>query len=275
VSSANPLYGERRVGSIGLRLPYQAMKAVRFDDQGRYERDCAPGEIGVIAVKGPNVTPGYRHGPMNEALLLGDGWLNTGDLGRRDAEGYFWLVGRAKDMIKRGGHIIDPAMIEEGLHRHPAVAFAAAIGKPDAYAGELPIAYVTLKAEAAATPEELAEWSRMHVAEPAAAPTEIVILDVMPVTAIGKIYKPALRQDAIHRAFEAELRPIMQAGIGIAVAAESHEVHGTLAIVNVRGVPTGQRDAVRGRILRALGRYPIKAEVRFESNDKAARLRQS
>jgi fatty-acyl-CoA synthase len=275
VSSANPLYGERRVGSIGLRLPYQAMKAVRLDDQGRYERDCAPGEIGVIAVKGPNVTPGYRHGPMNEALLLGDGWLNTGDLGRRDAEGYFWLVGRAKDMIKRGGHIIDPAMIEEGLHRHPAVAFAAAIGKPDAYAGELPIAYVTLKAEAAATPEELAEWSRMHVAEPAAAPTEIVILDVMPVTAIGKIYKPALRQDAIHRAFEAELRPIMQAGIGIAVAAESHEVHGTLAIVNVRGVPTGQRDAVRGRILRALGRYPIKAEVRFESNDKAARLRQS
>jgi fatty-acyl-CoA synthase len=275
VSSANPLYGERRVGSIGLRLPYQAMKAVRLDDQGRYEHDCATGEIGVIAVKGPNVTPGYRHGPMNEALFLGDGWLNTGDLGRRDDEGYFWLVGRAKDMIKRGGHIIDPAMIEEGLHRHPAVALAAAIGKPDAYAGELPIAYVTLKAQVAATPEELAEWSRMHVADPAAAPAEIVILDEMPVTAIGKIYKPALRQDAIRRTFEVELRPIMQAGIGIAVAVENHEFHGTVAIINVSGVPTGQRDAVRGRILRALGRYPIKAEVRFESNDKATRLRQS
>jgi fatty-acyl-CoA synthase len=104
---------------------------------------------------------------------------------------------------------------------------------------------------------------------------EIVILDAMPVTAIGKIYKPALRQDAIRRTFEAELRPIMQAGIGITVAVENHEVHGTLAIINVSGVPTGQRDAVRGRILRALGRYPVKAEVRFGSNDKATCLRQS
>jgi fatty-acyl-CoA synthase len=264
-SSANPLYGERRVGSIGLRLPYQAMKAVRLDDQGRYERDCAPGEIGVIAVKGPNVTPGYRHGPMNEALFLEDGWLNTGDLGRRDDEGYFWLVGRAKDMIKRGGHIIDPAMIEEGLHRHPAVALAAAVGKPDAYAGELPMAYVKLKAQAAVTPEALADWSRMHVAEPAAAPAEIVILDEMPITAIGKIYKPALRQDAIRRTFEAELRPVMPAGIGLAVSVESHDVHGTVAIVNVRGAPEGRRDALLGEILRALGRYPVKAEVRFGS----------
>jgi fatty-acyl-CoA synthase len=265
VSSANPLYGERRVGSIGLRLPYQAMKAVRLDGQGRYERDCATGEIGIIAVKGPNVTPGYRHGPMNEALFLADGWLNTGDLGRRDAEGYFWLVGRAKDMIKRGGHIIDPAMIEEGLHRHPAVALAAAIGKPDAYAGELPIAYVTLKPQTEATPEELKEWSTTHAPEPAAAVAEIVILDQMPITAIGKIYKPALRQDAIRRAFEAELHPITKAGIGIAVMVEDHDVHGTIAIVNVKRVPEGQRDTVRARILRALGRYPIKTEVRLGS----------
>jgi fatty-acyl-CoA synthase len=127
------------------------------------------------------------------------------------------------------------------------------------------MAYVTLKAQVAATPEELVEWSGMHVAEPAAAPVEIVILDTMPVTAIGKIYKPALRQDAIRRAFEAELEPIVQAGAGIAVAVESHEVHGTVAIVSVRGVPEEQRDAVRGRILRALGRYPVKAEVRLGS----------
>jgi fatty-acyl-CoA synthase len=200
---------------------------------------------------------------MNEALFLEDGWLNTGDLGRRDAEGWFWLVGRAKDMIKRGGHIIDPAMMEEGLHQHPAVALAAAIGKPDAYAGELPMAYVTLKPEAAATPEELREWSKTHVAEPAAAPVEIVILDTMPVTAIGKIYKPALRQDAIRRAFEAELKPIVEAGTAIAVTVENHEVHGTVAIVSVSNVPEGhQGDTVRGKILQALGRYPVKAEIR-------------
>jgi fatty-acyl-CoA synthase len=153
-------------------------------------------------------------------------------------------------------------MIEEGLHSHPAVALAAAIGKPDAYAGELPMAYVTLKPEAAATPEELREWSKTHVAELAAAPVEIVILDTMPVTAIGKIYKPALRQDAIRRAFEAELKPIMEAGTWIAVTVENHEVHGTVAIVSVSNVPEGQGDTVRGKILQALGRYPVKAEVR-------------
>ena len=87
----------------------------------------------------------------------------------------------------------------------------------------------------------------------------------MPVTAIGKIYKPALRQDAIRRAFEAELQPITQAGIGIAVVVENHEVHGTVAIVNVKRVPEGQRDTVRARILRALGRYPIRIEVRLGS----------
>jgi fatty-acyl-CoA synthase len=262
-SSANPLYGECRIGSIGLRLPYQPMKVVKLNEHGRYERDCATGEIGVIAVKGPNVTPGYRQAPSNGNLFLEAGWLNTGDLGRQDAEGYFWLVGRAKDMIKRSGHIIDPAMIEEALHRHPAVALAATVGRPDAYAGELPIAYVTLKPGATATPDALKEWARTQISEPPAAPVEIVILDAMPVTAIGKIFKPTLRYDAIRRVYAAELEPMRSQGIGFDVAVETHETHGTLAVITVTKVPAGQCDAVRDRILEALGRYTVMADVRW------------
>jgi fatty-acyl-CoA synthase len=83
-------------------------------------------------VKGPNVFAGYLQEEQNRGLWVADGWLNTGDLGRQDREGYFWLSGRSKDLIIRGGHNLDPAVIEEALYTHPAVALAAAVGKPDA-----------------------------------------------------------------------------------------------------------------------------------------------
>lgn len=140
-SSTNPRYGERRVGSIGLRYPYQAMKAVLLDQHGGYVRDCQPNETGTLVVKGPNVFAGYVQEEQNVGLWVADGWLHTGDLGRQDEDGYFWLSGRTKDLIIRGGHNIDPAVIEEALYTHPAVALVAAVGKPDAYAGELPLAY--------------------------------------------------------------------------------------------------------------------------------------
>jgi fatty-acyl-CoA synthase len=159
-SCLNPPDGERRVGAVGIRFPYQPMKAVRVDGDGRYRADCAPGEQGVIAINGPNVFPGYRQERFNSNIWVQDGWLNTGDLGRQDEDGYFWLTGRAKDLIIRGGHNIDPAMIEEVLHEHPAVALAAAVGKPDAYAGEIPVAYVVLKPGAEASADELKDYAR-------------------------------------------------------------------------------------------------------------------
>ena len=159
VSSVNPIAGERRRGSIGLRLPGQLMKAVVLDERGGFVRDCDTGEVGVIVVAGPNVFDGYRNGAQNEGLWVdcGDGrrWLDTGDLGRQDGDGYFWLTGRKKELIIRGGHNIDPAAIEEPLHRHPAVQLAAAVGRPDAHAGELPVAYVQPKAGAVVSEGEL------------------------------------------------------------------------------------------------------------------------
>ncbi|WP_410211435.1 acyl-CoA synthetase [Aquirhabdus sp.] len=204
VSSVNPPLGERRVGSIGLRIPEQAMKAVRVNEDGRYEGDCAPGEVGVLLVSGPNVFSGYRIPAQNKGLWLdlGDGrqWLNTGDLGQQDIDGYFFLTGRKKELIIRGGHNIDPALIEEPLHKHPAVALAAAVGRPDAHAGELPVAYVQLKAGAHTTEAELLTFIESHMTERAALPKQIHIIAEMPLTAVGKIFKPTLKHIEIKHA---------------------------------------------------------------------------
>eukprot|EP00456_Euglypha_rotunda_P015809 TRINITY_DN15126_c0_g1_i5.p1 TRINITY_DN15126_c0_g1~~TRINITY_DN15126_c0_g1_i5.p1 ORF type:complete len:193 (+),score=25.71 TRINITY_DN15126_c0_g1_i5:307-885(+) len=126
-------------------------------------------------------------------------WANTGDLGTVDERGYIWMFGRAKDTIVRGGHNIDPRMIEEVLVCHPSVQIAAAIGKPDAAKGEMPIAYVQFKDGHSASAEELLEMCRRDVQERAAVPVEIIPIPLIPMTAVGKINKPALRVDAMRR----------------------------------------------------------------------------
>ncbi|KXU86465.1 acyl-CoA synthetase [Paraburkholderia monticola] len=209
VSSVNPPLGERRVGSIGLRLPGQEMKAVVVDENGRYVRDCLVDEVGQLVISGPNVFAGYVRPEQNVGIWMegGDGgrWLNTGDLGRCDPDGYFWLTGRKKELIIRGGHNIDPAAIEEPLHRHPAVQIAAAVGRPDMHAGELPVAYVQLKPGTTATEAELAEFLRREINERAALPKGIRIVDAMPLTGVGKIFKPALKRRETADALESAL----------------------------------------------------------------------
>jgi fatty-acyl-CoA synthase len=209
VSTCNPPLGERRTGSIGLRLPLQAMKAVVLDDVGAYLRDCAVAEAGVLAISGPNVFAGYRNPDQDKGLWLDFNdrrrWLNTGDLGRQDAEGYFYLTGRKKELIIRGGHNIDPASIEEPLHRHPDVQIAAAVGRPDIHAGELPVAYVQLKPGACVTENELLSFAREQITERAAMPKAIRLVAAMPLTGVGKIFKPELRQREIKDALNTAL----------------------------------------------------------------------
>lgn len=223
VSSVNPPLGERRLGSIGLRVPGQEMKAVVLDEGGAFVRDCQTDEVGVIVIRGPNVFAGYKVPEQNGGLWIeaGEGapWLNTGDLGRQDADGYFWLTGRKKELIIRGGHNIDPATIEEPLHRHPAVQLAAAVGRPDAHSGELPVAYVQLRDGVAATEQELMEFARREISERAALPRQIRIIEQMPLTGVGKIFKPELKRREARDALESALR---EAGIGL-VALEIRE----------------------------------------------------
>jgi fatty-acyl-CoA synthase len=180
-------------GSVGMRIPYSQVRIAHFDE-GRISKDCELGESGVILVKGPQVFLGYKAESDNAKAWVEDDWFNTGDLGYMDAKGYLYLSGRAKDLIIRGGHNIDPAIIEEGIATHPAVGSCIAVGLPDAYAGELPMAFVALKPSATCSADELLAYAEEHISERAAIPKRIEFIDAMPLTAVGKIFRPALRQ---------------------------------------------------------------------------------
>ena len=196
--ACNPFEGDGGTGSVGLRLPYTTVVPRRRGSDGSLGEPCDVGEIGVLAIGGPTVSPGYRDTDQN-AGTFEDGELNSGDLGYTDADGRIYIAGRSKDLIIRSGHNIDPLMIENTLQRHPAVAVAAAVGAPDAYAGELPVCYVQLLPGADVTAAELRAFAEAEISERPAWPKDIRIVDAIPMTAVGKIFKPVLREDVTER----------------------------------------------------------------------------
>lgn len=215
--SINPPEGAKKIGSVGIPFPYTHVRILHSDAEGRVTKECAVDEVGEICVSNPGVFEGstYTEVDKNRTLFAEGRYLRTGDLGRLDAEGYLYITGRAKDLIIRGGHNIDPAEIEEALMRHEAVAFVGAIGQPDSFAGELPCAYVELVAGASVSPAELLDFARAHIHERAAVPKHIEILDELPKTAVGKVFKPDLRRRAMMRVFDATLA---EAGLEVRVA---------------------------------------------------------
>ncbi|MBA4242713.1 MAG: acyl-CoA synthetase [Pseudomonas sp.] len=253
VSSSNPPEGERRVGSIGLRLAYQDMRAVILDDAGIYLRDAAVDEVGVIAIHGPNVFAGYLDSSHNKGVWIEieqRRWLNTGDLGRQDAEGYFWLTGRKKELIIRGGHNIDPKQIEEALQAHAAVALVAAVGSPDAHAGEVPVAYVQLAAGQSTSSAELMAFASANIPERAAVPKRIEILDALPVTPVGKIFKPALQQREIALVIHQEASALGIPELSVDVIQDAKR--GLVAQISVA--------TQQAALAQALGRYSFPTE---------------
>jgi fatty-acyl-CoA synthase len=236
-------YPERPIylGSVGHALPYSGVRVVEVDERGKALRDCAPGKIGVVTMAGPGVFSGYVSGSP-DAPFVEPGWVNSGDLGRLDANGYLWITGRAKDLIIRGGHNIDPLGVEEVLYDHPAVEVAALVGEPDAYAGELPVAFVQLKKGVKAEVAELLHWVTGHTPERAAVPVQLYIVDAVPLTAVGKVFKPTLRVDAAERAVRRMIAPILQAqGCTADVRVGPHPQHGSFLTVQVSG-PAAARD---------------------------------
>ncbi|MGD1883673.1 MAG: acyl-CoA synthetase [Paracoccaceae bacterium] len=202
--SNNPVDGEKKIGSVGITFPYTDVKIFKDTPNGAIEAEA--NEIGEICVTNPGVYIGntYTEAEKNKDLFYGD-YLRTGDLGRLDEDEYLWITGRAKDLIIRGGHNIDPAEIEEALLGHEAVAFAGAIGQPDRHAGEVPCAFVELVEGASVTEAELLEYATKHVHERAAHPKHMTILGELPKTAVGKVFKPDLRKMAITRIYDTAL----------------------------------------------------------------------
>ncbi len=206
--SINPIGGEKKIGSIGIPFPYTDIKVLQDAQDG--PAICGPDEIGEICLANPGVVSGatYTEPDKNRDLYHEVGnqmYLRTGDLGRIDQDGYIWITGRAKDLIIRGGHNIDPAIIEEALAGHDAIAMAGAIGQPDAHSGEIPAVYIELVAGATITPKEVMDYAGEKITERAALPKHIEILEELPKTAVGKVFKPDLRRLAITRVYDKAL----------------------------------------------------------------------
>lgn len=188
VTSVNPPAGPRKPGSIGLPIPSVEMRVKDLDG-----RDLVDGEMGEICVRGPSVMKGYFQLPESTRESFFGDWFRTGDLGYRDADGYFFLVDRLKDLVITNGMNVYPRVIEESLHANPEVLEAAVVGDPDPRHGEVPVAHVVLRPESTATVASLRAWCRGRLGQHEV-PRRILIHDALPKNAAGKILKRELRR---------------------------------------------------------------------------------
>jgi fatty-acyl-CoA synthase len=192
----NPGRGEPLAGSVGFRAPYAATKIVSLQS-GEDMQECPKLTSGLVVVRGPQVFPGYVDPRDNVGVLADDGWLTTGDIGYLTEDERLVLTGRAKDLIVRSGHNIDPAAIEDVANEFPGVQISSAVGMPDQYAGEVPILFVVAAPGQTIDLGGLEQHLARHIMEPPAKPRRVVMLERLPVTAVGKIFKPTLRDLAV------------------------------------------------------------------------------
>lgn len=249
-------------GCVGFPMPYTRMRIVALDAQGgASDQDVAPGEHGMVLFKSPNVFSGFIDPADTAKAFTHDGWLATGDLGWVDAEGRLNLTGRSKDLIIRSGHNIDPKTIEDALGAHPAVQLCAAVGAPDAYAGELPVVFATLRPGAQASEEELLAFTARHVDEAPARPKFVTVIAQMPMTNVGKIYKPELRALAAGQVAQA-LVDAARLALGIdpvsRVEVLSNEATGVTVHITA-AVP--QAAQLQSRLQEVLAPLPVKTRV--------------
>ena len=259
VIAIEPCAMPRTAGSVGLPIPFVQVRAV--DAAGN---PVPEGEDGELQISGPNVSPGYTDPAKNEGVFLPGGWLNSGDVGHVDAHGRLYVTGRAKDMIIRSSHNIDPLLIEDTLQKHPDVVMAAAVGAPDEYAGELPVAYVTLRPGATADVPSLLAFAEQQMPERPAVPKQIVVLDALPVTAIGKFFKPRLREMATQHVIEERLeRRALNEAVAAQVLADNK---GVQVVFDCRG------DAAAVAQVKEM-MVPFALRWRFADDDTAQEVR--
>lgn len=260
----SPLGGEQKIGSIGLRLPYVELKIVKMGTLQTTCEGCQTNEIGVVIANGPFVFPGYLENSHNKGAFTKEGWLILGDLGYLDEEGFLFLTGRSKDLIIRSGHNIDPSIIEEAILEHPSVAMAAAVGKPDEYAGELPVVYVQINKKPTVTKEELINFLTGRISERPAMPKDVIIIDAMPTTAVGKVFKPQLRWNIAQKHFSEILSPFENEGLKVSIEVGESKVQGALCKVILSGSPARDKSEIEKEITVILERYSnIELEIQW------------
>jgi fatty-acyl-CoA synthase len=197
-----------------------------------------------VQVRGPQVFPGYLDPAHNAGTLSADGWLTTGDIGYLTDDERLVLTGREKDLIVRSGHNIDPAAIEDVANQFEGVQISAAVAMPDEYAGEVPALFVVPQPGAAIDLAGLVRHLDANVHEPPARPRSVLMLDALPVTAVGKIFKPALRDLAIEEKVRLELARICGSGATARVDVQLDARKRTVVGVAVSGATTAQLDAL-------------------------------
>lgn len=178
---------EYRLGSIGTPIQHVEMRIVDLEGQ-----PLPVGETGEIVVRGPNVMLGYWNRPEETAQVLRNGWFHTGDIGRMDEDGYFYIVDRLKDMVNVAGFKVYPAEVEQVLYTHPEIAEAAVFGIPDAVQGEMVMAHVVLRPGATVQAEEIIAFCRERIAN-YKTPRQVRCVDALPKNATGKVLKRVLR----------------------------------------------------------------------------------
>lgn len=249
----NPGRGEPVAGSVGFRAPYARTRIVNLTDGS----PCPPGQAGLVQVRGPQVFSGYVEAAHNKGVLAPDGWLSTGDVGYLGADERLVLTGREKDLIVRSGHNIDPAAIEDVANRHPQVQISAAVGMPDQYAGEVPALFVVPAPGAAIDLPSLEAFVRDGLHEPPARPRAVLVIDALPVTAVGKIFKPALRNLALRE----KLRQEVEAHCGPAAVVDAQigtDAQGRVEVTAVLHATTGaQRAALAASLAPLPQRYSL------------------
>jgi len=191
VTHSNPLYKQRKAGSIGLPVPDTDCKIVDLETGSK---EVSAGEEGELCIKGPQVMKGYWNRPEETAQTIRDGWLYTGDIARMDSDGYFSIVDRKKDMIISEGFNVYPQEIDDLLLRHPKILEAATVGIPDELRGEKIYSYIVLKENETATPEEILAYCRENLAK-YKIPKRILIRESLPKSPLGKILKRELKKE--------------------------------------------------------------------------------
>jgi fatty-acyl-CoA synthase len=247
--------------SIGEVIAGAEVEARELQENGGVGKPVAKGKTGVLVTKGPHVFPGYLSGANTSRPFTDDGWLITGDIGFCGTDGRVVVTGRAKDVIIRSGHNIDPAVIEEAAGKCSGVGIAAAVGMPDAYAGEVPVVYLTVSGGSSTSPESLMVQLAEKVPEPPARPRHVFIIDEMPTTAVGKIDTTALRRDATRRVVQAALASLSALeGEKANVAVREGDGGRLMVTVSISHVHH-ELPALAHSISETLGRYGFAHEV--------------